>query len=188
MSDTASRILVVDDEATITDFVGYALKTEGYAVDIAKNGEDALALAGQSDYDLYILDIMLPGIDGYELCRRLRATTSSPVLFLSARDTELDKVVGLEIGGDDYLSKPFGVRELVARVRALLRRGAGGLGVPDRDEDGRHAHQAPARQDIRRRLRFRPRGNGARLRLPLQSSERLARRAPKGVLFFAGKR
>jgi len=75
MSDTAIRILVVDDEATITDFVGYALKTEGYAVDIAKNGEDALALAGQSDYDLYILDIMLPGIDGYELCRRLRATT-----------------------------------------------------------------------------------------------------------------
>ena len=126
MSDTASRILVVDDEATITDFVGYALKTEGYAVDIAKNGEDALALAGQSDYDLYILDIMLPGIDGYELCRRLRATTSSPVLFLSARDTELDKVVGLEIGGDDYLSKPFGVRELIARVRALLRRGQGG--------------------------------------------------------------
>ena len=125
MSDTASRILVVDDEATITDFVGYALKTEGYAVDIAKNGEDALTLASQTDYDLYILDIMLPGIDGYELCRRLRSNTSAPVLFLSARDTELDKVVGLEIGGDDYLSKPFGVRELVARVRALLRRGAG---------------------------------------------------------------
>lgn len=128
MSETASRILVVDDEATITDFVGYALKTEGYSVDLAKNGEDALVLSGQNDYDLYILDIMLPGIDGYELCRRLRATTSAPVLFLSARDTELDKVVGLEIGGDDYLSKPFGVRELVARVRALLRRGSGEVG------------------------------------------------------------
>ena len=74
-------------------------------------------------YDLFVLDIMLPGMDGYELCRRLRSKTSAPVLFLSARDTELDKVVGLEIGGDDYLAKPFGVRELIARVRALLRRG-----------------------------------------------------------------
>ncbi|WP_165062434.1 MULTISPECIES: response regulator transcription factor [unclassified Adlercreutzia] len=129
MSDATSRILVVDDEATITDFVGYALKTEGYTVDLAKNGEDALVLASQNNYDLYILDIMLPGIDGYELCRRLRTSTAAPVLFLSARDTELDKVVGLEIGGDDYLSKPFGVRELVARVRALLRRGSGDLGI-----------------------------------------------------------
>ena len=89
------------------------------------NGEDALSRAMKNDYDLFVLDIMLPGIDGYELCRRLRAHTSSPVLFLSARDTELDKVVGLEIGGDDYLSKPFGVRELIARVRALLRRSQG---------------------------------------------------------------
>lgn len=75
-------------------------------------------------YDLFVLDIMLPGMDGYELCRRLRSKTNAPVLFLSARDTELDKVVGLEIGGDDYLAKPFGVRELIARVRALLRRGS----------------------------------------------------------------
>ena len=89
------------------------------------NGEDALSRAMKNDYDLFVLDIMLPGIDGYELCRRLRAHTSSPVLFLSARDSELDKVVGLEIGGDDYLSKPFGVRELIARVRALLRRSQG---------------------------------------------------------------
>ena len=89
------------------------------------NGEDALSRAMKNDYDLFVLDIMLPGIDGYELCRRLRARTSSPVLFLSARDSELDKVVGLEIGGDDYLSKPFGVRELIARVRALLRRSQG---------------------------------------------------------------
>jgi two-component system response regulator RegX3 len=124
MSESQSHILVVDDEATITDFVGYALKKEGYITDIVTSGEDALSLALQNEYDLYILDIMLPGIDGYELCRRLRAKTDSPVLFLSARDTELDKVVGLEIGGDDYLSKPFGVRELIARVRALLRRGS----------------------------------------------------------------
>jgi two-component system response regulator RegX3 len=126
MTDQTSHILVVDDEATITDFVGYALKKEGYITDIVTSGEDALSLALQNSYDLYILDIMLPGIDGYELCRRLRANSDSPVLFLSARDTELDKVVGLEIGGDDYLAKPFGVRELIARVRALLRRGSVG--------------------------------------------------------------
>lgn len=125
MNDNPTRILVVDDEQTITDFVSYALKKEGFAVDVAANGEDALSLADQNDYDLFVLDIMLPGMDGYELCRRLRSKTSSPVLFLSARDTELDKVVGLEIGGDDYLSKPFGLRELIARVRALLRRGSG---------------------------------------------------------------
>ena len=108
------------------EFVSYALKKEGYTADVVDNGEDALALAGKNSYDLFILDIMLPGIDGYELCRRLRAKTTVPVLFLSARDTELDKVVGLEIGGDDYLAKPFGVRELITRVRAMLRRGSGG--------------------------------------------------------------
>lgn len=126
MTDTASRILVVDDESSITEFVSYALTKEGYTVDVVDNGESALEYAEKNDYDLFILDIMLPGIDGYELCRRLRTQTTAPVLFLSARDTELDKVVGLEIGADDYLAKPFGVRELIARVHALLRRGSGG--------------------------------------------------------------
>ena len=126
MNETPHRILVVDDEPSITEFVSYALRKEGYETDVVDNGEDALAMAEKNDYDLFVLDIMLPGIDGYELCRRLRSKTSAPVLFLSARDTELDKVVGLEIGGDDYLAKPFGVRELIARVRALLRRGSGG--------------------------------------------------------------
>ena len=125
MNETPSRILVVDDEPSITEFVGYALKKEGFQPDVVDNGEDALAMAQENDYDLFVLDIMLPGMDGYELCRRLRTKTSAPVLFLSARDTELDKVVGLEIGGDDYLAKPFGVRELIARVRALLRRSQG---------------------------------------------------------------
>lgn len=126
MTDTASRILVVDDESSITEFVSYALTKEGYTVDVVDNGGSALEYAEKNDYDLFILDIMLPGIDGYELCRRLRTQTTAPVLFLSARDTELDKVVGLEIGADDYLAKPFGVRELIARVHALLRRGSGG--------------------------------------------------------------
>ena len=123
MHDEAERILVVDDEQSITDFVSYSLSKEGFKVDVAANGEEALEAMTRKRYDLFVLDIMLPGMDGYELCRRIRSRSAAPVLFLSARDTELDKVVGLEIGGDDYLAKPFGVRELIARVRALLRRG-----------------------------------------------------------------
>jgi two-component system, OmpR family, response regulator RegX3 len=126
LSETAARILVVDDEASITEFVSYNLRKEGYNVDVAATGDDALELARNNQFDLVVLDVMLPGMDGYEVCRRLRADSSVPVLFLSARDTELDKVVGLEIGGDDYLAKPFGVRELQARVKALLRRAPSG--------------------------------------------------------------
>lgn len=125
MTEAQKRILVVDDESSITEFVSYALKKEGYQVDVADNGETAFEMIKQNRYDLYILDIMLPGMDGLELCRKIRAISSSPVLFLSARDKEVDKVIGLEIGGDDYLAKPFGVRELIARVRALLRRSQG---------------------------------------------------------------
>lgn len=88
----------------------------------ALDGDTALQLFEDNPFDLIVLDVMLPGMNGYEVCKRIRSTSSVPVLFLSARDTELDKVVGLEIGGDDYLSKPFGVRELSARVKALLRR------------------------------------------------------------------
>ncbi|MCL2150840.1 MAG: response regulator transcription factor [Coriobacteriia bacterium] len=124
MSENSIHILVVDDESSITEFVRYNLKKEGYEVDVAADGATALSMAISANYDLIVLDVMLPNLDGYEVVRRLRATSSVPVLFLSARDTELDKVVGLEIGGDDYLAKPFGVRELLARVKALLRRSA----------------------------------------------------------------
>jgi len=119
-----SRLLVVDDEDAILEFVSFNLRKEGYDVTTARDGDQALALAATTEFDLVILDIMLPGVDGFEVCRRLRAKGDVPVLFLSARDTELDKVVGLEIGGDDYLAKPFGIRELQARVKALLRRNA----------------------------------------------------------------
>jgi two-component system response regulator RegX3 len=121
---TTSRLLVVDDEDAILEFVSYNLRKEGYDVVTARDGDSALALADASHFDLVILDIMLPGTDGFEVCRRLRAKSDLPVLFLSARDTELDKVVGFELGGDDYLAKPFGIRELQARVKALLRRSA----------------------------------------------------------------
>ena len=122
----APRLLVVDDEDAILEFVSFNLRKEGYDVTVAHDGDEALALADKQDFDLVVLDIMLPGVDGFEVCRRLRAKGDVPVLFLSARDTELDKVVGLEIGGDDYLAKPFGVRELQARVKALLRRAPAG--------------------------------------------------------------
>ena len=127
MSDSHTRILLVDDEESITDFVGYALTKEGFYVDVAENGAKADEMAAANAYDLYILDVMLPGIDGLELCRRIRQRTQAPILFLSARDKELDKVIGLEIGGDDYLTKPFGLRELLARIHALLRRSSNEL-------------------------------------------------------------
>jgi two-component system, OmpR family, response regulator RegX3 len=135
------RILVVDDEDAILQFVSYNLKKEGYIVDVAYDGDEALDDAKENDYDLVILDVMLPGKDGFEVCRQIREFRDVPVLFLSARDTELDKVVGLEIGGDDYLAKPFGIRELLARVRALLRRSTGRGGraeAADTDGDGRY--------------------------------------------------
>lgn len=125
MKNTPARILIVDDEPSITEFVSYAMQKEGYLTEIASDGEEALRKIEQQHFDLFILDIMLPGIDGYELCRRIRTKMSTPILFLSARDTELNKVVGLELGADDYLAKPFGVRELLARTRALLRRSQG---------------------------------------------------------------
>lgn len=125
MENTPARILIVDDEPSITEFVSYAMQKEGYQTEIASDGEEALRKIEQQHFDLFILDIMLPSIDGYELCRRIRTKMSTPILFLSARDTELNKVVGLELGADDYLAKPFGVRELLARTRALLRRSQG---------------------------------------------------------------
>lgn len=125
MENSPARILIVDDEPSITEFVSYAMQKEGYQTETASDGEEALRKIEEQHFDLFILDIMLPGIDGYELCRRIRARMSTPILFLSARDTELNKVVGLELGADDYLAKPFGVRELLARTRALLRRNQG---------------------------------------------------------------
>ena len=125
MENTPARILIVDDEPSITEFVSYAMQKEGYLTEIASDGEEALRKIEQQHFDLFILDIMLPGIDGCELCRRIRTKMSTPILFLSARDTELNIVVGLELGADDYLAKPFGVRELLARTRALLRRSQG---------------------------------------------------------------
>ncbi|HEY8656401.1 MAG TPA: response regulator transcription factor [Candidatus Limnocylindria bacterium] len=116
------RVLVVDDEANLRHTLGYALRQEGYEVLTAENGEDGLEIFRTTKPELVILDVMLPRLDGFEVCRRIRRESDVPILMLTARDTELDKVVGLEIGADDYLAKPFSMRELVARVRAMLRR------------------------------------------------------------------
>lgn len=119
---TARHILVVDDEARIREVVQYALDKAGYQVTAADGGTAALAAVEGRDVDLVVLDVSMPDIDGLEVCRRIRADQKTPILFLSARGEEIDKVVGLEVGGDDYLTKPFSPRELVARVKAILRR------------------------------------------------------------------
>ena len=117
-----THILVVDDESHIREVVQYALEREGFQVTTRDDGSTLLEDCDRLVPDLVILDIMLPGADGLALCRRLRARSRLPILFLSARSDELDRVLGLELGGDDYLTKPFSPRELVARVRAILRR------------------------------------------------------------------
>ncbi|WP_437751768.1 response regulator [Sorangium sp. So ce1389] len=118
----SKHILVVDDEARIREVLLYALQKEGYTVTAVADGRAAVEAAGAGRVDLVVLDVMLPELDGLEVCRRLRAGSRTPILFLSARADEVDRIVGLELGGDDYLTKPFSPRELVARVRALLRR------------------------------------------------------------------
>ena len=118
----SERILVVDDEPAIVDAVAYALEGEGYEVDSRADGEAALTAALDEPFDLVVLDLMLPKISGTEVCRRLRAESDVPIVMLTAKDAEVDRVLGLEIGADDYVTKPFSIAELVSRVRALLRR------------------------------------------------------------------
>lgn len=118
----SKHILVVDDEARIREVLQYALQREGFAVTAVADGPSAIAAVDAGSVDLMVLDVMLPEVDGLEVCRRIRQRHRVPILFLSARGEEIDRVVGLEIGGDDYLSKPFSPRELVARVRAIFRR------------------------------------------------------------------
>jgi two-component system alkaline phosphatase synthesis response regulator PhoP len=119
----AQRILVVDDEQSIRTIIEYALKEAGFDVVTAARGDDALVAMEREPIDLVVLDVMLPGMDGLEVCQKIRAERNVPIIMLSARGEELDKVLGLELGADDYVTKPFSPRELVSRVKANLRRG-----------------------------------------------------------------
>ena len=130
-------ILVVDDEANIRDLARMYLEKDGYRVKTVTNGTDALATIKQDPPTLMVLDLMLPGIDGWEVCRQVRADSNLPILMLTARDDDIDKIVGLEMGADDYLTKPFNPRELVARVRAILRRM-----TPEKDMDSNKVRKA----------------------------------------------
>jgi two-component system, OmpR family, alkaline phosphatase synthesis response regulator PhoP len=116
------RILVVEDETPIAEAVGYALRGAGYEVDVVGDGNEALAATRERPFDLMVLDLMLPGLSGLDVCRAVRSESDLPIVMLTARDAELDRVLGLEIGADDYVTKPFSVAELMSRVRALLRR------------------------------------------------------------------
>ena len=117
-----NRILVVDDEAAIRDAVSYALRSEGFEVEVASDGEAALEAALGAQHDVVVLDLMLPGMSGMEACRRIRAESAVPIIMLTARGAELDRVLGLEVGADDYVTKPFSMAELIGRIRAMLRR------------------------------------------------------------------
>ena len=135
MRAVIERILVIDDDVELCHLVGEYLRAEGFAVECVHDGESGLKKATAGEYLLAVLDVMLPGINGFEVLRRVRATSRLPVLLLTARGEDVDRIVGLEIGADDYLPKPFNPRELVARIRAVLRRtradGSGAASAPD---------------------------------------------------------
>ncbi|MEZ4530082.1 MAG: response regulator transcription factor [Thermomicrobiales bacterium] len=141
-------VLVVDDEPALRDAIAYSLKREGWGVALATDGPEALQLNGQLRPDVIVLDVMLPGLDGIQVCRIIREKSDVPVLFLSAKGEDVDRILGLEIGGDDYLTKPFVMRELVARVRANLRRSQRGS-VPRVEEP---AAPAPVQSSEIRRV------------------------------------
>ena len=129
----SATILLVDDEDAVQKLLTYPLEREGFRVLQARDGEEALHRFGQERVDLVVLDLMLPKLDGLEVCRRLRGQSTVPIIMLTARDDELDKVVGLELGADDYITKPFSIREFRSRVRALLRRASLGSQADGRD-------------------------------------------------------
>jgi two-component system response regulator RegX3 len=137
-----STVLVVDDDPGVLDVVAYTLRREGFDVDEERDGASALAAAREHDYDIVILDVMLPQLSGTDVCRALRAESDVPIVMLTARDAERDRVLGLELGADDYVTKPFSSAELLSRVRAILRRReldrANGAGSAVRDLGGLH--------------------------------------------------
>jgi two-component system, OmpR family, response regulator RegX3 len=160
-----TRLLVVEDEESFSDALSYMLRKEGFEVAVAPTGTDALDEFDRSGADLVLLDLMLPGLSGTEVCRQLRIRSNVPVIMLTAKDSEIDKVVGLELGADDYVTKPFSSRELLARIKAVLRRGTDTTEVaPAVLETG------PVRMDVERHVVT---VDGQSVRLPLKEFELL---------------
>jgi len=143
-----ATILVVDDEARIRDVVQYALEREGFRVVLAADGGEALERLDQTEVDLVILDVLMPDLDGLSVCRTIRQRSSLPIIFLSSRSEEVDRILGLELGGDDYVTKPFSPRELATRVKAVLRRTA--VGDPADGDAGERLVHGPIHIDLPR--------------------------------------
>ncbi|MEU8182422.1 response regulator transcription factor [Micromonospora sp. NPDC049044] len=161
-----SRVLVVEDEESFSDALSYMLRKEGFEVSVAATGTDALTEFDRTGADIVLLDLMLPEMSGTEVCRQLRQRSAVPIIMVTARDSEIDKVVGLEIGADDYVTKPYSPRELVARIRAVLRRQS-----PEVAETGAPTLAAgPVRMDIERHVVT---VEGGAVQLPLKEFELL---------------
>lgn len=160
-----SRVLVVEDEESFSDALSYMLRREGFEVAIAATGPEALIEFDRSGADIVLLDLMLPGLSGTEVCRQLRTRTAVPIIMLTAKDSEIDKVVGLELGADDYVTKPYSARELVARIRAVLRRGG-----EVEEFDAATLEGGPVRMDVDRHVVW---VDGDSLPLPLKEFDLL---------------
>jgi two-component system response regulator RegX3 len=160
-----TRLLVVEDEESFSDALSYMLRKEGFEVAVAPTGPDALEEFERGGADLVLLDLMLPGLPGTEVCRQLRLRSKVPVIMLTAKDSEIDKVVGLEIGADDYVTKPFSHRELLARIRAVLRRNSEPEDISDSALEA-----GPVRMDVERHVVT---VNGESIGLPLKEFELL---------------
>jgi len=161
-----SRILVVEDEESLSEAIAFLLSKEGFEVEIAATGPSAIEKFELSGADLILLDLMLPGLSGTEVCRQIRAKSSVPIIMLTAKDSEIDKVVGLELGADDYVTKPYSSRELIARIRAVLRRGD----LSDGATEVGVLSVGPVRLDIDRHIIT---VNGLPVSLPLKEFELL---------------
>jgi two-component system response regulator RegX3 len=163
-----TKILIVEDESSFSEAISFLLGKEGFETDVAENGRTALELFKASAYDLVLLDLMIPEVSGIEVCRAIRTTSVVPIIMLTAKDSEVDKVVGLELGADDYVTKPYSSRELVARIKAVLRRGT----PESADADSSSAIQSAGniRMDVER---HQVTVNGTLINLPLKEFELL---------------
>lgn len=170
MESNAKKILIIEDEKAISDIIKFNLVKEAYQVETAYDGIDGLAKALSCGADLVLLDIMLPGMDGFEVCRKIRETSNVPVLMLTAKEEEVDKVLGLELGADDYITKPFGMRELIARIKANIRRQNIAAGVSAEQQTAEIKTFGALEIDMNR---YEVRKNGSVLELTLREFELL---------------